>query len=99
MAKRLPGALLALTTVAVATAALHLELHGVDVLGALPATLPRVALPTTKLGNVLQISPLALIVALVCMTQTAAVLRAYPSIRGPRHVARDFGGIGAGLLF
>ena len=85
VAKRLPGALLALTTVAVATAALHLELHGVDVLGALPATLPRVALPTTKLGNVLQISPLALIVALVCMMQTAAVsgpTRRIPRARG-----------------
>jgi len=99
VAKRLPGALLALMAVGVATAALHLERHGVDVLGALPATLPRIALPTTKLGNALLISPLALIVALVCMMQTAAVLRAYPSHpEGPRHVARDFGGIGAGCI-
>jgi SulP family sulfate permease len=33
------------------------------------------------------------------MMQTAAVLRAYPSHpEGPRHVARDFGGIGAGCI-
>jgi sulfate permease, SulP family len=99
LAKRLPGALLALTAVAITTAALHLERHGVDVLGILPATLPRIALPTTKLGDALRILPLALIVALVCMMQTAAVLRAYPSHpEGPRHVARDFGGIGAGCI-
>ena len=99
VAKRLPGALLALTAVAVATGTLHLERHGVDVLGPLPVTLPRITLPATKLGDVLLISPLALIVALVCMMQTAAVLRAYPSHPdGPRHVARDFGGIGAGCI-
>jgi SulP family sulfate permease len=99
VAKRLPGALLALIAVAVATAALHLERHGLDLLGTLPATFPRIALPTTKLADVLRISPPALIVALVCMMQTAAVLRAYPSHpEGPRHVARDFGGIGAGCI-
>ena len=101
LAKRLPGALLALTAVAVATAALHLELHGADVLGALPATLPRVALPTTK-PTAMSCGYLhwrMISVALVCMMQTAAVLRAYPSHpEGPRHVARDFGGVGAGCL-
>jgi SulP family sulfate permease len=98
-AKHLPGALLALIAVAGATALLHLDRHGVDVLGALPATLPHLALPVAKLDDVLRISPLVLIVALVCMMQTAAVLRAFPSHpEGPRHVARDFGGIGAGCV-
>ena len=37
--------------------------------------------------------------ALVCMMQTAAVLRTFPSHPdGPHHVARDFGGIGAGCI-
>lgn len=99
VAKRLPGALLALIAVTVATAMLHLQQHGVDVLGKLPGALPRLALPATSPGDILQLSPLALIVALVCMVQTAAVLRAYPSHpEGPRHVARDFGGIGAGCI-
>jgi MFS superfamily sulfate permease-like transporter len=99
LAKRLPGALLALIAVAAATAVLHLQQHGVDVLGVLPVTLPRLSLPAAKPGDVLQVAPLALIVALVCMMQTAAVLRAYPSHPdGPRHVARDFGGIGAGCI-
>ncbi len=99
IAKHLPGALLALIAVTIITAALHLEQQGVTVLGALSATRPHIALPTTKPGDILQIAPLALIVALVCMMQTAAVLRAYPSHpEGPRHVARDFGGIGAGCV-
>lgn len=99
IAKRLPGALLALVAVAVVTAVLHLRQHGVDVLGILPVTVPKPALPTRPAEDVLRILPLALIVALVCMMQTAAVLRTYPSQPGgPRHVARDFGGIGAGCL-
>ena len=55
VAKRLPGALLALMAVTITTAALHLEQQGVSVLGALSATRPRIALPTTKLGDILQI--------------------------------------------
>jgi SulP family sulfate permease len=98
-AKHLPGALLALIAVVGATALLHLDRYGVDVLGALPATLPHPALPVARLGDVLRIVPVVLIVALVCMMQTAAVLRAFPSHpEGPRHVARDFGGIGAGCI-
>ncbi len=99
LAKHWPGALLALVAVSAITVALHLQRHGVDVLGALPTTLPHIALPTADLDNVLRISPLALIVALVCMMQTAAVLRAFPSHpEGPHHVARDFGGIGASCI-
>jgi SulP family sulfate permease len=99
VSKRLPGALLALIIVAAAAAALHLQSHGVDVLGALPATVPRIALPAADPTAIPGIAPLALIVALVCMMQTAAVLRAYPSHPdGPRHVSRDFGGIGAGCI-
>ncbi|PPQ35108.1 SulP family inorganic anion transporter [Rhodopila globiformis] len=98
-AKHLPGALLALVAVAGATALLHLDRHGVDVLGTLPATLPHLAVPVARPDDVLRIAPLALIVALVCMMQTAAVLRAFPSHPdGPRHVARDFGGVGAGCV-
>jgi MFS superfamily sulfate permease-like transporter len=99
VAKRVPGALLALVAVAVATSALHLRRHGVEVLDALPPSLPHIAIPRASLGEILRILPLALIVALVCMMQTSTVLRAYPSHPdGPRHMARDFGGIGAGCV-
>ena len=99
VSRRLPGALLALVIVAAMTAALQLDRHGVGTLGTLPATVPRIALPAADLTDIPRIAPLALIVALVCMMQTAAVLRAYPSHPdGPRHVSRDFGGIGAGCI-
>ena len=99
VAKRVPGALLALVAVATATAAFHLTRHGVEVLDALTPSLPHVTIPAANFGEMLRILPLALIVALVCMMQTSTVLRAYPSHPdGPRHMARDFGGIGAGCI-
>ena len=91
---RLPGALLALVGASVAVALWH---PAVDMLGALHPVLPAPAVPT--FADIDRLAPLALIVALVCMMQTAAVLRAYPSqAEGPLHVARDFAGIGAGSI-
>jgi len=96
---RLPGALLAIVAAALATSLLHLRDRGIDVLGALPSSVPHVSLPLHRLDDTLRLLPLALIVALVCMMQTAAVLRAFPSHRGgPHHVAQDFGGVGAGNI-
>ncbi len=92
VAPRLPGALLALIAVCGAVAAFH---PPVEMLTPLHPAVPDLAMP--NLSDVYQLMPLALIVALVCMMQTAAVLRAYPSQpEGPLHVARDFAGIGAG---
>jgi MFS superfamily sulfate permease-like transporter len=89
---KLPGALLALVAVSGAVAAFH---PPVDMLTALNPAMPVLAMPS--LSDVYHLMPLALIVAVVCMMQTAAVLRAYPSQpEGPLHVARDFAGIGAG---
>jgi sulfate permease, SulP family len=96
LAPKLPGALLALTAVSAAAMVFQLP---VAVLGAVSPALPRPALPGEPAITILHLLPLALIVALVCMMQTAAVLRSYPShAGGPRHVARDFGGIGFGCL-
>jgi MFS superfamily sulfate permease-like transporter len=99
LSKHIPGAFLAMVMVMIAAALLHLDQRGVDMLGALPAARPTISLPSTSLSDFLRLSPLALIVALVCMMQTAVVLRAFPSHPdGPRHVAHDFGGIGAGCI-
>lgn len=96
---RVPGALLSVVAVALGTALFHLRERGIDVVGALPFTLPYPAVSLRNLGDVPRLLPLALIVALVCMVQTAAVLRTFPSHKdGPRHVARDFGGVGAGNI-
>jgi MFS superfamily sulfate permease-like transporter len=97
LAPRVPGALLALLLAAGAGVIWHLEAHGVAMLGALHPAMPHPVLPA--FGDIYRLAPLALIVAMVCMMQTAAVLRAYPSQpEGPLHVARDFGGIGAGCI-
>ncbi len=97
LAPRVPGALLALLVAAGAGAVWHLESRGVAMLGALNTVTPHPVLPS--FGDIYRLIPLALIVAMVCMMQTAAVLRAYPSQpEGPLHVARDFGGIGAGCI-
>jgi MFS superfamily sulfate permease-like transporter len=96
---RLPGALLAIATVMLATALLHFQARGIDTLGVLPASPPHLMLPFGQLHDVPHLLPLALIVALVCMMQTAAVLRAFPSQPGgPQHVAHDYGGVGAGNI-
>ena len=43
--------------------------------------------------------PLALVVAMVCIMQTAAVARTFPSDDGkPDDVSRDFAGVGAGSI-
>ncbi|OJW31046.1 MAG: hypothetical protein BGO51_26680 [Rhodospirillales bacterium 69-11] len=98
-APRWPVALLAVVAASAALIVGGLAARGVAVVGALPAGLPVPAVPTVPVAALPDLLPLALIVALVCMMQTAAVLRAYPSRPGgPIHVARDFGGIGAGCL-
>ncbi len=89
-----PGALLALVLAACVVALWH---PSIDMLGALHPAMPVVTAPS--LADAYRLVPLALIVAVVCMMQTAGVLRAYPSQpEGPLHVARDFAGIGAGSI-
>lgn len=97
--RHLPTTLLALVAVSAAWAIFHLDRYGIGTLGALSPLRPVIALAVPQANDVVRLAPLALIVALVCMMQTAAVLRTYPSQPGgPRHVARDFGGIGAGCI-
>lgn len=97
---RIPGALIGLVAAGIAVARLHLGAHGVSLLGALSVPLPHVALPT--LPDVQAFSrmvQLALVVAVVCIMQTAAVASTFPSDKGkPDDVSRDFGAVGAGSL-
>ncbi len=96
----LPGALLAVLAAAGVVAAFGLRGQGVAMLAALPPGMPYPhppALPT--LAVMLRLMPLALVVALVCMVQTAAVVRAFA---GPGEtlvpVGPDFAGVGAGSI-
>jgi len=97
---RVPGALIGLVAAGLAVALFHLDARGVSVLGALPAHLPTVALPafpdTDELGHLV---PLALVIAMVCIMQTAAVASTFPSDdKKPDDVSRDFAGVGTGSI-
>jgi sulfate permease, SulP family len=96
---RIPGALIGLIVSALAVRLFALDQHGVAVLGALPIAPPALALGLPSWDDITQLLPGALIVALVCMIQTAAVVRTYPSeANGEEDVTRDFAGVGAGCI-
>ena len=78
----------------------HLEARGVDVLGPLSVPLPRLALPIIPgIDELGQLVPLALVIAMVCIMQTAAVASTFPSDdKKPDDVSRDFAGVGAGSV-
>src|SRR5215470_14583669 len=80
---RIPGALIGVGLAALVVLAFDLERRGVAVLGALPGGLPRLALPNFDLLR--QLTPLALIITLVIMMQTATVTYSFrsPAERAP----------------
>ena len=94
---RIPGALIGVGAAALVVLAFDLERRGVAVLGALPGGLPRITLPNFDLLR--QLTPLALIITLVIMMQTATVTYSFRSSaeREP-DIDRDFLGLGAGNL-
>ena len=100
ISSRIPGALIGLVGAGLAVALFHLEAHGVSVVGALSVPLPRFAiLPVPGMNELGQMFQLALVVAMVCIMQTAAVASTFPSDDGtPDDVSRDFAGVGAGSV-
>ena len=96
---RVPGALVGLVAAALAAWWLDLPARGLAMLTAVPGGLPSLALPRLDHDSMTRFAPLAAIVALVCMVQTAAVTRSFPSTPGVEpDVARDYAGVGAGNL-
>src|SRR5262249_18848652 len=73
--------------------------HGVAVLGSLPIAPPALTLTLPSWDEITQLLPAALLIGLVCMIQTAAVVRSFPSEpHGNEDVTRDFAGVGAGCI-
>lgn len=100
---RIPGALIGLVVATVAVVWLGLDdkdaAHPVATLREVVATLPRPSLPAVSLTQLASLVPLALIVAITVMVQTAATTRSFPSNPDePPDVDRDFIGVGAGSL-
>jgi MFS superfamily sulfate permease-like transporter len=96
---RIPGALIGLVGAAIAAAALGLPANGLAMLGALPSAPPVLEFPAVDLADALRLVPIAVIVALVCVMQTATVVRLFPSedtvVEDP---SPDFAAVGAGSI-
>jgi MFS superfamily sulfate permease-like transporter len=95
---RIPGALIGMVLATLAVIVFDLRNRGVEVLGILPNGLPRAGLPLVSLNDVQALVPLALLIAIVVMVQTAATSRSFVPQQGEPDVNRDFVGVGAGSI-
>lgn len=95
--RRLPGALVGLIGSTILVAALNLHAHGVMVLGALAHGAAHLGLHGLSWSALGAVAPIAGVVALVIISQTAATTRAFAD-QGVYEVDvnRDFLGVGAG---
>jgi sulfate permease, SulP family len=94
---KIPGALIGLVAATAAVIGAGLESKGVSVVGTVPGSLPTPSLPDIAPERWAKLVPLALLIAVVVMVQTAATTRAFPSDRDrPADVDRDFLGAGTG---
>lgn len=85
---KLPAALFALAAATVLAAAVGAQDRGVQVVGAIPAGLPQLSIPTVQAGDVLQLLGTGIALAVVILAQSAAVARSYAS-RNDYHVNED----------
>ncbi len=97
--RRIPGALIAMVVSTALVAALGLQAHGVAVIGPIDHVAPHVGLPGLSWSTLQSLAPLAAVVALVVVTQTAATTRAFAAQGGyDVDAGRDFLGVGAGSV-
>ena len=96
---RIPAALIGMVLATLAVIVFGLKGRGVEVLGALPNGLPAPGMPTVDFRDAQALVPLALLIAIVVMVQTAATSRSFvpPDGEAP-DVNRDFVGVGAGSI-
>jgi len=96
---RIPGALIGMVLATFAVIAFDLKNRGVEVLGALPNGLPAPGMPTADFQDAQALVPLALLIAIVVMVQTAATSRSFAPQDGEApDVNRDFVGVGVGSI-
>jgi MFS superfamily sulfate permease-like transporter len=95
--RRLPGALMGLVGATALVAVFGLDHHGVAVLGTFDHGAPRLGLSGVTWDAIVKLAPLALVVALVVVTQSAVTTRAFAAEHAhPGDVGRDFLAVGAG---
>jgi len=96
---KIPGALIGLVAATLAVIWAGLESKGVRVVGTVPGTLPALTLPEISPERWVRLVPLAFVIVVVIMVQTAATTRSFPSDPDrPADVDRDFLGAGAGSI-
>ncbi len=97
--RRIPGALIGMVGSLALVVALDLENRGVPVLGTVKTGAPHVGLTGVSWSTVQSLAPLAAVVALVVVTQTAATTRAFAD-QGSYEVdaGRDFLAVGGGSV-
>jgi MFS superfamily sulfate permease-like transporter len=102
VSRRLPGALVALAAATALVAIFGLQHHGVAILGHVAHGAPRLGLRGVSLHALGQVAPVAALVALVVVTQTAATARAFAprhaSAQGGVDVGRDLLAVGGGSV-
>jgi sulfate permease, SulP family len=95
LSPRFPGALIGLCLAELATVRLGLEARGVTTLGPLGGAAPRFSLPMISWDDFRIVAPLAALIALMVMVQTAATTRSFTDGGDGPDVDRDFIGVGA----
>ena len=99
ISRRIPGAFIAFIASGLAVWAFALQQRGTAVMGALPIERLHLTLDLPNWHEFTQLLPVSLIVALVCMMQTAAVVRSFPNDpEGQENVSRDFAAVGVGCM-
>lgn len=97
--RRVPGALVALVGTTTLVAVLNLHVHGVAVLGTVAHGAPHLGLHGLSWAALRGVVPIAAVVALVVVSQSAATTRAFADQGAHRvDVNRDFLGVGAGSI-
>lgn len=96
---RLPGPLVGLVVSAIVVGTLRLHLRGVAVLGVLAQGPPRLGVSGLSWSVVGSMAPIAGVVALIVVSQTAVTTRAFADRGGYQvEIDRDFLGVGAGSI-
>lgn len=95
LSPRLPAALIGLCLATLATAALGLEARGVTTLGSLAHVALHLSLPMISGDDFRIVAPLAVLITVVVMVQTAATTRSFPDSADGPDINRDFIGVGA----
>ena len=93
----MPSALIGLAVSIFLTWYCHLPQYGVSTLTAIHATLPSIDLLSLPWHEIPKLLPLAFLIAIVCVMQTAAISRS--TQESTSSLDKDFAGIGLGCMF